>query len=171
MPFEDERIAFADMPALKASGRLPNGQLPILSVGGEVYSQSVALSRYAARLANLYPAEPLAALVQDEVVASLDEAWSKLPSNDAALRAAYGETVAPKFLVVVAARLGKDMFFGGGSSPQFADLWSYQYVTFMTSGIFDHLDRDFVAKCAPVLVEHAARVKATELYAKFGTPE
>ena len=171
MPFEDERITFADLPALKASGKLPNGQLPILTVGGEVYAQSVALSRYAAKLAHLYPAEPLAALVQDEVVASLDEAWSKVPSNDAALRAAYGETVAPKYLAGVAARLGKDAFFGGAASPQWADLWCYQYVTFLTSGFIDHLDKEFIAKCAPTLVEHAARVKASELYLKHGTPE
>ena len=130
-------MTFADLPALKSSGALPNGQLPVLAVGDTTYAQSVALSRYAAKLAKLYPDEPLAALVQDEVVATIDEVWSKVPSNDAALRAAYADTVAPKFLASIVARLGKDNFIGGAATPQWADLWVYQYVHFMTSGFFD----------------------------------
>ena len=170
MPFEDKRITFAELPALKASGTLPLGQLPVLSVGGTTYCQSVPLSRYACKLAGLYPADALQALVQDEVVATIDEVWGKMPHKDEALRAAYGREVAPKFLQAVAARLGDAKFFGG-AAPGFADLWVYQYVAFCTSGFFDYVDKDFVVKAAPALVRLAADVKASELYAKHGTPE
>ena len=171
LPQEDERISFKDLPALKSSGKLPNGQLPVLHVGeGTTFCQSTALSRYAAKLASLYPNDALAALIQDEVVATIDEVWSKVPANEPALRAAYGDSVAPKFLPSIAARLGDASFFGG-ATPGWADLWVYVYVSFFTSGFFDGVDKDFVVKCAPSLAALAERVKASELYTKHGKPE
>jgi len=60
--FSDSRVAFTEWAALKATGYSPLGQLPVVEVDGAVYSQSVPISAYAARLAGLYPADPLAAL-------------------------------------------------------------------------------------------------------------
>ena len=170
VPFVDERVTFAELPALKASGTLPLGQLPVLSVGDATFCQSVPLSRYACRLAGLYPTDALAALAADEVVANIDEMWSKVPGKDEGLRVAYANEVAPKYLAALAKRLGSATFFGG-ASPNWADLWMYQYVQFFTSGFFDFIPKDFVEKAAPALAKLAAAVKASDLYAKFGTPE
>lgn len=170
MPFVDKRVTFAELPPLKATCVLPLGQLPVLEIDGTTFCQSVPLSRYACKLAGLYPADALKALIQDEVVATIDEVWGKVPSKDEALRVAYCREVAPKFLKAVAMRLGDAKFFGG-DAPGFADLWVYQYVTFSTSGFFDFIEKDFVEKAAPSLVRLAAAVKESELYVKFGTPE
>ncbi len=170
---QDARLTFAEWAAVKASGVAPLGQLPILEVEGVVYTQSVAQSAYAAKLAGLYPTAPLAALQADEVVQIVDEVWNKLGGTpkDAAARVAYAEEVAPKFLALLAARLGAGPFFGGAAEPQWADLWLFAYMRIATAGFFDHVPKDFIARHAPALVAHADRVKASALYASFGTPE
>ena len=47
----------------------------------------------------------------------------------------------------------------------------YQYCEFFTSGFFDHLPKNFVTKSAPLLSKLAKRVKESDLYLKYGTPE
>lgn len=61
--------------------------------------------------------------------------------------------------------------FFAGEKPGYADLWVYQYCSFFSSGFFDHVPADFVAKCAPLVADLAERVKASELYLQHGTPE
>ncbi|CAK4758862.1 hypothetical protein AeMF1_013146 [Aphanomyces euteiches] len=51
--FEDERLQREDWPALKAS--MPYKELPVMTVDGHVLCQSLAISRYAGKLAGLYP--------------------------------------------------------------------------------------------------------------------
>jgi glutathione S-transferase len=51
--FEDNRIEFPDWPSIKSSGKLENGQVPVLEVNGKQYSQSMAIELYLARLFNL----------------------------------------------------------------------------------------------------------------------
>ena len=84
---------------------------------------------------------------------------------------AWAEEVAPKYLKHLAKVLGEGAFFGGAASPQWADLWVYQFVEFFTSGFFDFVPKDFVQRHAPTIAALAARVKASELYASCGTPE
>lgn len=172
--FVDTRLDFPAWGALKATGFGPLGQLPVLDVDGAQHCQSIAISAYAAKLAGLYPATPLAQLEADEVVATMDELWNKIGAttkDKPETRVAYAEEVAPKYLSFLAKRLGDKDFFGGAAAPGWADLWVYQYTAFFTSGFFDHVPADFVARHAPALAAHAARVKASDLYAKFGSPE
>ncbi|RLN93483.1 hypothetical protein BBJ28_00008657 [Nothophytophthora sp. Chile5] len=76
IPFEDVRIPRDEFNATKAS--LPFQQLPVLEVDDEEpVIQSVAILRYAATLAGLYPTnDPLAALRIDELLAVIDEAYN-----------------------------------------------------------------------------------------------
>ncbi|KAL3668101.1 hypothetical protein V7S43_006965 [Phytophthora oleae] len=69
--FVDERVQFPDFPALKPT--LPFGQLPNLEVDGNIFAQSMAITRYAAKLAGLYPSDALDALKVDTFSCSLDE--------------------------------------------------------------------------------------------------
>ena len=131
------------------------------------------LYSYAAKLAGLYPTDPLQALKVDEVVAILDELWNKIGAthkDKPETREAYGLEVAPKYLTLLTTRLGAGPFFHG-ETPGWADLWVYQYIAFFTSGFFDFVPKDFVAKASPTLAAFAERVKASELYVKYGTPE
>lgn len=63
--FEDNRIAGPAFGALKPT--LPLGQLPILEIDGVVYAQSMAIARYAAKAAGLYPVDAAQALGVDMV--------------------------------------------------------------------------------------------------------
>ena len=169
--FTDERIEFGAWPALKPS--TPLGQLPTLEIDGEVFSQSIPISQYAATIAGLYPTDPILALRSNVVVATVDEAWNKLGSTpkDEKARIAYAEEAAPKFLAFFAKSLGSDKFFGGASEPQWVDLWVYSYVHFATSGFFDFVPKDFVLRHAPTIQAHHDAVAASQLYKDFGTPE
>lgn len=75
--FEDERIPFAALGERRGptgvSDDIPLGQLPVLSIDGKAYTQSMALARWAAKKAGLYPTDDLKALVVDEVTAAIDE--------------------------------------------------------------------------------------------------
>lgn len=171
--FEDARLTFPEWATVKASGMAPLGQLPVLEVDGAAYTQSLPMSVYAAKLAGLYPTEPLAAFKADEVVAVVDEAWNKIAATSKdkpETRVAYGEEVAPKYLALLEKRLGGAQFFGG-AAPNYADLWVYVYVSFFASGFFDHVKTDFVERHAPAIAALVARVKESELYKKHGTPE
>jgi len=170
--FTDVRVPFAEWGALKASGYAPLGQLPVVEVEGGVYTQSIPMSAFAAKLAGLYPTTPLEALKADEVVAVVDDVWNKLGGTpkDEKARVAFAEEVAPKFLKFLAARLGSGPFFAG-AAPGWADLWCYQFVSFSTSGFFDHVPKDYVARHAPALAAHCEAVRASELYLAHGKPE
>ena len=169
--FNDERIDFSAWPALKPS--TPLGQLPILELDGEVFTQSIPISKYAATLAGLYPTDPLLALRADAIVATVDDIWNKLGSTpkEEKARIAYAEEIAPKFLHFFAKNLGTDKFFCGQAEPTFADLWLYQYVKFAQSGFFDFVPKDFVLRHAPTIQAHHDAVAASQLYKDFGTPE
>lgn len=69
--FKDDRIAHADFAALKPT--LPFGQVPVLEVDGTVYAQSMAISRYAAKIAGLYPSDAVEALKADMFSCSLGD--------------------------------------------------------------------------------------------------
>ena len=69
--FEDERLDGAAFGAMKPT--LPLGQLPVVTVDGTTYAQSMAMARYAGRVAGMYPTEPLDALKVDTVVETLVE--------------------------------------------------------------------------------------------------
>jgi len=171
--FEDNRVTFAEWADLKKTGICPLGQLPVLEVDGAIMTQSIPMSRFVAQKAGLYPADALEAFKVEEVVAVVDEVWNKIGATSKdkpETRVAYGEEVAPKFLALLAKRLGDAPFFSG-AAPGWADLWVYIWVTFFSSGFFDHVPKDFVERHAPTIDALVKRVKASELYAKHGTPE
>eukprot|EP01129_Flabellula_baltica_P011349 TRINITY_DN494_c0_g1_i1.p1 TRINITY_DN494_c0_g1~~TRINITY_DN494_c0_g1_i1.p1 ORF type:complete len:230 (+),score=71.79 TRINITY_DN494_c0_g1_i1:50-739(+) len=66
--FEDERLAGEEFGALKASGALPFGAVPALTVDGQVFAQSQAMERFLAREFNLYGNNNLDALRIDNVM-------------------------------------------------------------------------------------------------------
>ena len=55
--FEDERISYDEVQKRRAAGALPFGQVPVLTVNGQTYSQSAALLRWAGKRAGLFKNE------------------------------------------------------------------------------------------------------------------
>ena len=84
--FKDTRYTFAQWPEIKPT--IPLGQLPVLKIDGKDYVQSIALTRYAGKLAGWYPSDPLAALKCDEAAETMSEMMAKIPhvSNDRRFR-------------------------------------------------------------------------------------
>ena len=77
--FTDRRYSvdeFANMAALKA--RLPFGQMPALEVDGVFFGQTDSIARLAARLAGLYPSDPIEAARSDMIVVHQAEIQSAL---------------------------------------------------------------------------------------------
>ena len=74
--FEDKRYSFATYFEQKNQLDLPFGQLPTLNINGKTYGQSLAIARYAAKLAGLYPQDPLVALETDALVDTILEVFN-----------------------------------------------------------------------------------------------
>jgi len=80
--FTDRRYTvdeFANLAAFKA--QLPFGQMPALEVDGVFFGQTDSLARLAARLAGLYPSDPIEAARSDMIVvyqAELSSALAKM---------------------------------------------------------------------------------------------
>lgn len=77
--FMDRRYSvdeFANMAAFKA--RLPFGQMPALEVDGVFFGQTDSIARLAARLAGLYPSDPIEAARSDMIVVHQAEIQSAL---------------------------------------------------------------------------------------------
>jgi len=66
---EDKMITGEEWGPLKASGTIPlGGQLPILTLSdGTILTQSIAITRYAAKMTGMYPLDPLTAQKADAV--------------------------------------------------------------------------------------------------------
>lgn len=70
--FEDHRFTFPEFAEFRKT--TPFGQVPTLEVDGLHLTQCDAMLRYAGKLANLYPTDPLQALLCDEVAYVVEEA-------------------------------------------------------------------------------------------------
>ncbi len=175
--FEDYRFAFPEFAQLRKS--TPLGQVPTLHVDGVQVTQSDAITRYAGKLAGLYPTDPFQALLCDEVMDGLEDINVKLGASFGltgdALKEARAALVAgplPQYL----AWLQRQLQAHGGQyfadqRLTIADLKAFVFVRGLTSGRLDHVPTDLVQTVAPDLVAHMQRIAQTpaiaEYYAKF----
>ena len=143
--------------AVKAT--TPLGSMPVLTVQGVDFCQSVSLQRYAAKLAGLYPQDDddaLKALVVDEVMDVLNEVLTKAPFGAATeaekkeKREAYQKNEMPKYFGLVEKRI---QTFGHGKTvcgvPSVADIHLMVMVQGLESGNWDYIDVDFFKKGYP----------------------
>jgi len=187
VPFEDDRVDAAAFNALRGgpgnySDAVPLGQLPVVTIGGRVFVESVQVSRWAARQIpagaphQLYPSDALAALVVDEVLGVLDEAWSKLPNMrqfpDAAelkpRREAWAADVSVRFFKHIERRLAEA---GGpfvlGAEPSLADVWLLAFA--MQVPNYDYVPPGLL-DAYPAIARAVAATRAHDVYKKFGEP-
>jgi glutathione S-transferase len=147
VPFTDTRFKGADWPTIKPT--TPLGSVPVLKIDGTMHCQSVALMRYAAKLAGFYPEDPLEALAVDEIVDSVNELMglaprSKDPEEYIKLRKEFQETTMKKFsdfIESIIQRNGGKVVVGKGVTM--ADIAVSQTVKSVESGSWDHVDSTF----------------------------
>ncbi|TMW60518.1 hypothetical protein Poli38472_000560 [Pythium oligandrum] len=140
--FEDERIEFADLEKLRPS--LPFGQVPVLSINGEVHAQSIQILRYAGTRSGLYPTTDLTkALRVDEVLSLIDELHNTLAPTyrmeaeaQLAARKVLAEETFPKMLSALDKRIaGRGGKFAVGDELTVADLAIYGSLLGFKSGM------------------------------------
>lgn len=145
--FKDNRFPFSDWPSIKP--KTPLGQVPVLNIDGTDHCQSIALGRYAAKLAGMYPADPIKAMVADEVIETLNELLSKTPQGGTeeekkAKRKEFQDNEMTKYFSFVESRIQK---FGDGKTvcgePSYADLFVMAFLQGIESGGWDYIDPEF----------------------------
>lgn len=167
VPFVDERLSPPEFAARK--NEFPFGGLPVLSIGGEVISQCNAINRYVGRLAGLYPSDPVDAMRCDEVMEALEDMNHKFarslhvkdPDKFRARREAVVDgplTFTLQRMEALLTRRGGRYFAGDALS--IADLKAYVWARTIKKGTLDYVPRDLVARLAPTLDAHCARIAA-----------
>lgn len=140
--FEDKRLTFQEWKDSKDSLNAPLGQLPIVEIDGKVFCQSVALTRWSAKLAGLMPEDPLQVLVTDEVIATADEMWNKVPHGGENLetrRKEWVELARSKHLAAIERRIAEhDGPFLLGKEMTVGDLFLWSALWGHVTKFFDH---------------------------------
>ena len=162
--FEDNRLSFAEFTEQRPGFRF--NALPELDINGVVVSQSNALSRYAGKLAGLYPEDDTQALYCDEVLGALEDMLHRVVPTfgleGEELKAAR-EKLVEGWLSVYVSGLGELLERGGGeyfadNRLTVADLTAFVLTRWLCAGQLDHVPTDLVQRLAPSLVDHEKRV-------------
>ena len=164
--FEDHRFAPAEFAEVRKT--TPLNQVPTLQIGGEQVTQSDAITRYAGKLAGLYPEDPVQALYCDEVMSALEDVTIRIGNTfglagDAlkSAREALAADLLPRYLRWLDSRLEAH---GGEYLADrrltIADLKAFVLLGWLSSGKLDHIPTDLVDTVAPKLAAYVARIAA-----------
>lgn len=165
VPFEDDRVKFADWGNLKP--KTPFGALPLLELEGQTVAQSNGINRYVGKLAGLYPSDAWQAALCDEAMDAVEEISTRVwntTSLPAAEKKAQRESLAAGPLPYSLERLQSRLVAHGGQyfadgRLTVADLKVFVWIRHLRSGQLDHVPVDLPDRVAPRLVEHHDRVK------------
>jgi glutathione S-transferase len=165
VPFEDDRVKFADWQGRKPS--TPFGALPVLELDGQTVAQCNGINRYVGKLAGLYPSDAWQAALCDEAMDAVEEiatkVWSTM-SLPAAEKKAQRESLAAGQLSYSLDHLQRRLVAHGGEyfadgRLTVADLKVFVWIRHLKSGQLDYVPTDLPDRVAPRLVEHSERVK------------
>ena len=164
IPFEDHRFPTSDWPSLREE--MPLKQTPVFEIDGEAITQSSSISRYAGRLAGLYPKDPLQALYCDEVLDTVEDIVAKIVKTffmeeDEKREAREALAAGPMSLYLK--RLQTMLETRGGryfadDRLTIADFKVFLWVRNIKSGLLDYMPTDLVDRVAPKLNEHFDRI-------------
>ena len=197
IPFEDDRIKYADWPVLKP--KTPNGQLPVLTINdGPMRSQSGAMIRYAGTLdstGSLYPKEKLYEIEEAlGLIGDMQKSWTpplyigmrpsafgypddfnKSSEGKAKVESMRKEWIAkelPTFLSRFEDMIKQNggMFLCGGSKPTIADCMAVPAIRNYTRGHVDYVDVNCVKEANPKIAEYVERFCALpEIKGRYST--
>lgn len=124
--------------------------LPVLTVDGQKFSQSLAMMRYAGRKGNLYSDDLLIALRIDEILDIVQDMLAKAPSaEDEAeklkLRAEYGAGKMKLYMSRLDQLLQQSStpWIAGTPDISIADLAVWQLLLMIRKGDFDGIDKGY----------------------------
>ena len=171
--FEDHRFPFADFAEVRKT--TPLRQVPTLHINGVQVTQSDAITRYADRLAGLYPEDALQALLCDEVLGALEDINVKLGATfgltGEALESARQALVSgplPLYLKWLEQQLEQH---GGeylvDQRLTVADLKAFVVLRWLVSGKLDHIPADLLDAQAPKLTAYLQRIAATPAITEY----
>jgi len=162
--FEDRRFAFSEFAEQRKT--TPLNKVPTLFVNDEQITQCNAMLRFAGKLANLYPTEPLPALHCDEILDAVEDATHDIVStfglSDDALITARANLVSgslTRYLTWAEARLtqhGGEFF--ADQRLTVADLKMAVLIKWLSSGKLEHVPADLVTNVAPKLQQQVERI-------------
>lgn len=173
IPFEDRRFAFGDFPEVRKT--TPLNQVPTLHINDVQVTQSDAITRYAGKLAGLYPENAVQALYCDEVLSALEDINTKLGTTFGLTgdtlknaREALVTDALPRYLRWLQNQLeshGGEYF--ADHRLTIADLKAFVILRWLASGKLDHIPTDLVASVAPKLATYTDRIAATPAIAAY----
>lgn len=164
IPFEDERLSFAEFGKMRGTTRF--NAVPVLEIDGEAVTQSNAIGRYVGKMAGLYPEDDLQALYCDELVGALEDIYHHVGATfglqGEKLRKAR-EKLVEGWLSVFLRGLGELLNRGGGDyfadkRLTIADLKMFVQTRWLSSGGLEHVPANLVQRLAPSLIEHEKRI-------------
>ena len=176
--FEDHRFAPAEFA--QVCKHTPLHQVPVLHVNGLQVTQSDAITRYAGRLAGLYPEDPFQAFAVRR-----SDGRTRRPEHQGGrhLRARRRRTqerprrARSRCLAQISAmarrpaRRSRGEYFADGRLT-IADLKAFVVARWLCSGKLDHIPTGLVASVAPGLEAHMQRIGSipaiTHYYAGLG---
>lgn len=164
IPFEDHRFAPADFPEIRKA--TPLGQVPTLQVNDVQVTQSDAITRYAGKLAGLYPEDPFQALLCDEVLGALEDinisigATFRMTGDELKnARQALAAGTLPKYLRWLEQQLASHGGeFLADHRLTIADLKAFVILRWLGSGKLDHIPVDLIETAAPKLQDYVSRI-------------
>jgi len=164
IPFEDHRFAPADFPEIRKV--TPLGQVPTLQVNDVQVTQSDAITRYAGKLAGLYPEDPFQALLCDEVLGALEDiniaigATFRMTGDELKnARQALAAGTLPKYLRWLEQQLeSHGGEFLADNRLTIADLKAFVILRWLGSGKLDHIPVDLIETAAPKLQDYVSRI-------------
>lgn len=170
--FKDTRFGFKDWPSIKPT--TPLGSVPVLKIDGVAHTQSIAMARYAGKLAGWYPEDPLEALVCDEILDTLNELTSKAPrSKDPAemkkLREEFQAGTMTQFSDFVEAAIQRNGGVGVAKSPSIADIVVKGQVDSIKSGMWDHIDPNFYEKYPGIMATYKMIAENEQIKAYYAS--
>lgn len=170
IPFEDNRFSVDQFAEVKKT--TPLGQVPTLFVDDKQVTQSNAINRFVARLAGLYPEDPLQALLCDEIMDALEDVNDKIVATfglkGEALKQAREELASDtltKYLKWTEAKLVGEYFVGG--RPTIVDLKVFVWTKGLNSAVLDHISTTLVQEVAPKLEAHRQLIAQLPAIAEY----
>lgn len=171
--FEDYRFAPADFAEVRKT--TPLNQVPTLQVNDVQVTQSDAITRYAGKLAGLYPEDAFQALLCDEVLGALEDvnigigATFRMTGDE--LKNAR-ETLAAGLLSKYLRWLEHQLESHGGQffadkRLTIADLKAFVILRWLSSGKLDHVPVDLINRTAPKLRDYMNRIAGLPAIAQY----
>jgi|MDTA01.1.fsa_nt_gb glutathione S-transferase len=166
--FEDVRPGREEFRAMKSSGELPYGQLPVMDVDGTRIAQSVAIARLCGQLAGLYPEnDPIAQARIDELLDTATDVTFLIsptmrerdPETKRAMRQKLGKEDLPRWLAFIERRLNSEGPYAVSDTLSIADLVLWRLTDWLTSGLLDGLPTNLL-DAHPKLRDHHDHIGA-----------